>query len=114
MPTYKLQHPARLLDRTSDNALPFNNCLNRPMMRSWLGRGKSLQFGVTVCCLVAFILYGYEQGVFGPIILDENWLDQFNHPSDSQTGIIVSCYNLGCLLGCFGEHAVCNFHAGSS
>lgn len=39
-------------------------------MHSWLGRGKSLQFGVTVCCLVAFILYGYEQGVFGPIILD--------------------------------------------
>jgi hypothetical protein len=52
--------------------------------------------------LVAFILYGYEQGVFGPIILNDNWLDQFNHPSDSQTGIIVSCYNLGCLLGCFG------------
>lgn len=71
-------------------------------MRSWLGRGKSLQFGITVCCLVAFILYGYEQGVFGPIILNENWLNQFSHPSDSQTGIIVSCYNLGCLLGCFG------------
>ncbi|KAG7059649.1 hexose carrier protein [Colletotrichum scovillei] len=38
----------------------------------------------------------------------EDWLNQFGHPSDSETGIIVSCYNLGCLTGCvlnfiFGE-----------
>ncbi|KAJ0110215.1 hypothetical protein J7T55_000647 [Diaporthe amygdali] len=48
----------------------------------------------------AFILFGYEQGVFGPILQNEDWLDQFDHPSDSKTGIIVSCYNLGCLMGC--------------
>ncbi|KAJ0162902.1 Sugar transporter STL1 [Colletotrichum tanaceti] len=73
-----------------------------------LGRGKSLQFGVTTCCLIAFVLFGYDQGVFGGILQMEDWLDQFNHPSDSETGIIVSCYNLGCLFGCvlnfiFGE-----------
>lgn len=73
-------------------------------MRSWLGRGRSLQFGVTTCCLLAFVLFGYEQGVFGPILQNENWLELFNHPSDSQTGIIVSCYNLGCLLGCVGQY----------
>ncbi|KAM0326523.1 hypothetical protein ACHAQA_006392 [Verticillium albo-atrum] len=77
-------------------------------MKTWLGRGKGLQFGVTVCCLVAFVLFGYEQGVFGPILQNVDWLNQFNHPSDSHVGIIVSCYNLGCLLGCvlafiFGE-----------
>ncbi|KAF9872891.1 hypothetical protein CkaCkLH20_09754 [Colletotrichum karsti] len=77
-------------------------------MKSWLGRGKSLQFGITICCLSAFILFDYEQGVFGPILRNENWLNQFKHPSDSETGIIVSCYNLGCLVGCivnfvFGE-----------
>ncbi|KAL3301636.1 hexose carrier protein, partial [Colletotrichum asianum] len=69
-------------------------------MRSWLGRGKSLQLGVNACCVAAFILYGWEQGVFGPILKNEDWLDLFNHPSDSATGIIVSCYSLGCLLGC--------------
>ncbi|KAH7324589.1 general substrate transporter [Stachybotrys elegans] len=63
-------------------------------------RGKKLQAGITLCCLSAFILFGYEQGVFGPIIENEDWLDQFNHPSDTHTGIIVSSYNLGCLLGC--------------
>ncbi|KAM6507967.1 hypothetical protein FSOLCH5_013167 [Fusarium solani] len=69
-------------------------------MRSWLGRGKSLQFGITVCCLAAFVLFGYEQGVFGPILQNEDWLELFNRPSDSQTGIIVACYNLGCMVGC--------------
>ncbi|KAJ0307885.1 hypothetical protein COL516b_003857 [Colletotrichum fioriniae] len=73
-----------------------------------LGRGKSLQVGVTICCLIAFVLFGYDQGVFGGILQMEDWLDQFGHPSDSETGIIVSCYNLGCLTGCvlnfiFGE-----------
>ncbi|SPO06397.1 probable transporter (major facilitator superfamily) [Cephalotrichum gorgonifer] len=69
-------------------------------MQSWLGRGKSLQKGITCCCLVAFVLYGYDQGVFSGILQNENWLDQFDHPSDSKTGIIVSCFNLGCFTGC--------------
>ncbi|PKS11002.1 hypothetical protein jhhlp_002761 [Lomentospora prolificans] len=69
-------------------------------MHSWLGRGKGLQIGITCCCLVAFVLFGYDQGVFGGILQNEDWLNQFNHPSDSETGIIVSCYNLGCLSGC--------------
>lgn len=73
-------------------------------MRTWLRRGKALQTGVTVCCLVAFVLFGYEQGVFGPILQNENWLDLFGRPDDSLTGIIVSCYNLGCLLGCIGTY----------
>ncbi|KAL1641340.1 hypothetical protein SLS61_010146 [Didymella pomorum] len=76
-------------------------------MRSWLGTGKSLQSGVTVCCLMAFVLFGYDQGVFGGILQNKDWLDQFDHPSDSKTGIIVSCYNLGCLAGC-----VLNFFLG--
>ncbi|KAL6901132.1 general substrate transporter [Trichoderma evansii] len=70
-------------------------------MQLWLGRGRSLQLGVTVCCLMAFVLFGYDQGVFGGILQNADWLEQFGHPSDSKTGIIVSCYNLGCFSGCF-------------
>lgn len=69
-------------------------------MQNWFKRGKGLQVGIGICCLSAFVLFGYEQGVFGPILRNENWLHQFGHPSDSVTGIIVSCYNLGCLVGC--------------
>jgi MFS family permease len=39
---------------------------------------------------------------------NRDWLDQFNHPSDSLTGLIVSCYNLGCLGGC-----IINFFVGN-
>jgi len=112
------------------------------IMRSWYGRGRSLQAAVTACCLVAFILYvwsltlawdivltflhsfycplslpylwrtergilsghlyrfGYDQGVFSGIVGNEDWRKQFGYPNDSEEGIIVSCYNLGCLLGC--------------
>mgnify|MGYP000742944055 CR=1 FL=1 len=44
-----------------------------------------------------------DQGVFSGILQNADWLDQFGHPSDTKTGIIVSCYNLGCLTGCIGE-----------
>ena len=72
-------------------------------MRAWYGRGQSLQVAVTACCLVAFILFGYDQGVFSGIVDNEDWNAQFNHPDDTKEGIIVSCYNLGCLLGCVGQ-----------
>lgn len=74
-------------------------------MRHWLGEGKVVQVGITVCCLVAFVLFGYDQGVFSGILQNEDWNRQFNlgpHPSDTKIGIIVSSYNLGCLVGCFG------------
>ncbi|KAL2075118.1 hypothetical protein VTL71DRAFT_60 [Oculimacula yallundae] len=68
---------------------------------SWFGRGKSLRTAISACCLLAFTLFGYDQGVFGGILQNQNWLDQFGHPGDTKTGIIVASYNLGCLLGCF-------------
>ncbi|BCS23469.1 uncharacterized protein APUU_31694S [Aspergillus puulaauensis] len=70
-------------------------------MRTWFGRGRKLQLAVTSCCLCAFVLYGYDQGVFGGILENKDWLQQFDHPDDTLTGIITSSYNLGCLLGCF-------------
>jgi MFS family permease len=69
-------------------------------MRSFLGKGKPLQTSVTLCSLVAFVLFGYDQGVFGGILENKDWLEQFNHPSEAETGIIVSCYNAGCFAGC--------------
>jgi hypothetical protein len=71
-----------------------------------LGRGKSVQVGVTICCLVAFVLFGYDQGVLGGILENEDWQRQFGYPNDTETGIIVSCYNLGCLTGCVSEYTV--------
>jgi MFS family permease len=72
-------------------------------MRSWFGRGRKLQRAITSCCLCAFILYGYDQGVFGGILENTDWLAQFGYPGDTLTGIITASYNLGCLLGCFAS-----------
>ncbi|KAJ5895266.1 sugar transporter [Penicillium taxi] len=70
-------------------------------MRNWFGRGQSLQVAVTSCCLLAFVLFGYDQGLFSGIIDNENWNVQFGSPNDSEQGIILGSYNLGCLVGCF-------------
>ncbi|KAL4755475.1 hypothetical protein BDW72DRAFT_189230 [Aspergillus terricola var. indicus] len=64
------------------------------------GTGRSLQAAIWTACGMAFILFGYDQGVFSGIVENENFLDYMSHPNDSLMGIIVSIYNLGCFTGC--------------
>jgi len=44
-------------------------------------------------------LFGYEQGVFGGIIVGEDFLEYFNHPSPAMQGFVTSVYDLGCFGG---------------
>ncbi|KAL1999838.1 hypothetical protein VTN02DRAFT_3897 [Thermoascus thermophilus] len=58
---------------------------------------------------MAFILFGYDQGLYSGIIVNEDFLDLVHHPNDSLMGIILSIYNLGCFVGCilnfiFGDY----------
>lgn len=76
-------------------------------MRSCYGRGRPLQVAIYAACLSAFLFFGYDQGVFGGILQNEAWLKQFNHPQPVTTGITVSSYCLGALVGC-----VTNFFIG--
>lgn len=62
--------------------------------------GRQTRWAVTFACQLAFVLFGYDQGVFSGIIGNEHFLDVMNHPNDSLMGIIVSIYNLGCFTGC--------------
>ena len=71
------------------------------------GRGRSLQWAITFTCQLAFVLFGYDQGVFSGIVGNTHYRATFGEPSDSLTGIIVSIYNLGCFTGC-----VVNFFIG--
>ncbi|PYH41941.1 putative MFS sugar transporter [Aspergillus saccharolyticus JOP 1030-1] len=64
------------------------------------GKGFALQAAIWAACGMAFILFGYDQGVFSGIVENDDFLDTMNHPNDSLTGIIVSIYNLGCFAGC--------------
>ncbi|KAL4783496.1 general substrate transporter [Aspergillus varians] len=64
------------------------------------GTGRPLQAAIWTACGMAFILFGYDQGVFSGIVENESFLEHMGHPNDSLMGIIVSIYNLGCFTGC--------------
>ncbi|KAF2755346.1 general substrate transporter [Pseudovirgaria hyperparasitica] len=71
------------------------------------GRGFKLRAAITVACQMAFVLFGYDQGVFSGIVGNESFRAQFNHPNPSLEGIIVSIYNLGCFTGCILSFIFC-------
>lgn len=49
--------------------------------------------------LTATQFYGYDQGVFGNVIINGNFLDTFGHPSADTQGTMTSIYNIGCFVG---------------
>ncbi|KAF9887915.1 hypothetical protein FE257_009437 [Aspergillus nanangensis] len=75
----------------------------------WFRPGFPIQFAITCTCLAAFLLFGYDQGIFGGIVTNPDFLDTFQHPSAGYLGIIVSIYNIGCLVGC-----IINFFIGET
>lgn len=64
-------------------------------------RGNKLVGAITVCCGMAFLLFGYDQGVMGGFVgySENNFAQVFNNPDATLTGIIVSIYEIGCLAG---------------
>jgi MFS family permease len=67
---------------------------------NWFAAGGPTRTAIAITCGQAFFLFGYDQGVFGGLITNNNFLDTFGHPAPGLLGIIVSIYNLGCLMGC--------------
>ncbi|EAW09841.1 sugar transporter-like protein [Aspergillus clavatus NRRL 1] len=65
------------------------------------GRGRGLQLAILITCQIAFVLFGYNQGVFSGIIKNEDFLNIVNHPQAGMLGFLVSIYNLGCFFGTF-------------
>lgn len=68
--------------------------------------GKRLSRLISLACSVAFVLFGYEQGVMGGVITGTAFTKQF--PSIDTTtgsgnstlqGFVVAVYNLGCWAG---------------
>ncbi|THY10042.1 putative Myo-inositol transporter 1, partial [Aureobasidium pullulans] len=93
---------------------------------TWFKPGRQTQWAITVNCLNAFFLlvkssasppnefidtvsrFGYDQGVFGGLISNPDFLEVVKHPSEAFLGFIVASYNLACLFGC-----LLNFFVGS-
>ncbi|KAJ3510847.1 hypothetical protein NLJ89_g4445 [Agrocybe chaxingu] len=70
--------------------------------------GTQLNIWVTVACTTAMTLFGYDQGVFGGIIVTPDFLETMGNPGPDLQGTIVSLYDIGCFFGAistfiFGE-----------
>ncbi|KXT08015.1 hypothetical protein AC579_2531 [Pseudocercospora musae] len=70
------------------------------MKYNFFGTGRSLRWAITFGCQLAFVLFGYDQGVFSGIVGNEDFKNTFGHPGSAEEGIIVSIYNLGAFSGC--------------
>ncbi|KAF9893034.1 hypothetical protein FE257_012445 [Aspergillus nanangensis] len=64
-------------------------------------QARILSVGITVACGLAFMLFGYDQGVFGGVLSNPAFQEQFDHPDATIEGQIVSSYVLGCIIGAF-------------
>ncbi|KAK5165291.1 uncharacterized protein LTR77_009389 [Saxophila tyrrhenica] len=78
----------------------FDETVERMLKYNIFGRGFKLQVAITITCQIAFIFFGYDQGVFSGIVTNENWKQTFGNPGSGLEGIIVSIYNLGAFSGC--------------
>jgi len=70
------------------------------MARKYLGgSGERLTVWISIAASIVLIFYGYDQGVFGNVIINEHFLDTFGHPSANMQGTMTSIYNIGCFIG---------------
>ncbi|KAK3726075.1 hypothetical protein LTR37_000223 [Vermiconidia calcicola] len=70
------------------------------MARKYLGgSGERLTVWISIAASTVLIFYGYDQGVFGNVIINENFLETFGNPSENTQGTMTSIYNIGCFVG---------------
>ncbi|KAL9128987.1 MAG: hypothetical protein Q9217_002462 [Psora testacea] len=62
-------------------------------------RGSTLRGAIAACCGVAFLLFGYDQGVLGAVIGLSSFRRDFDDPDPNLEGIIASIYDIGCFVG---------------
>lgn len=61
--------------------------------------GHKLHTAISVAAGTVMCLFGYEQGVFGGIMVGPPFVSYFKDPSPSLLGFVTSIYDLGCFGG---------------
>jgi len=90
------QHPNHILPLPSGNLIESH----LDMARKYLGgSGERLTVWISIAASTVLIFYGYDQGVFGNVIISENFLHTFGYPSANMQGVMTSIYNIGCFIG---------------
>uniref|UniRef100_A0A060T9Y4 ARAD1D18634p n=1 Tax=Blastobotrys adeninivorans TaxID=409370 RepID=A0A060T9Y4_BLAAD len=59
-------------------------------------------YQIVICCALGFTLFGYDQGLYGGIIINQNFLNDFDHPSSTILGQIQATFDLGAFVGAVG------------
>ncbi|KAH9886847.1 putative sugar transporter [Xylariomycetidae sp. FL2044] len=64
-------------------------------------RPPSLKYVYTLTAFVSLgaFLFGWNQGVMAMIIADERWLNLMQPSNDWSVGLVISIYNIGCVIG---------------
>jgi MFS family permease len=62
-------------------------------------QGKWFQYRITVACGAGFLLFGFDQGVFGGLLDNKPFLEIFGYPSVTIQGQIVATYDIDCIIG---------------
>ncbi|KAI9687689.1 MAG: hypothetical protein M1820_010377 [Bogoriella megaspora] len=63
-------------------------------------KGAWLTFWVTVACATDMTLFGYDQGVFGGVIVTPDFLDTLRlNNNTSLVGTVTALYDVGCFFG---------------
>lgn len=62
--------------------------------------GGWLTFWVTVACATDMTLFGYDQGVFGGVVVTQDYINQLNLGNNaSLLSTITAIYDIGCFFG---------------
>ncbi|KAK7047782.1 hypothetical protein VNI00_006110 [Paramarasmius palmivorus] len=97
--------PSDEIDNGDGDVLVATNTKKKPYFGL---TGVALNAWVSVACTTAMTLFGYDQGVFGGIIITPHFLETMGNPDADLQGTIVSLYDIGCFAGAmltivFGE-----------
>lgn len=87
------------LDRIAHFTLSKSNDANPSSLSKYAFDPRRIHSLISVAAGTVMCLFGYEQGVFGGIIVGHEFQEYFHHPSPSLTGFVTSVYDLGCFAG---------------
>lgn len=71
-------------------------------------RGGALIALILAVSGLDFLLFGYDQGLFGGILAGQGFINMLGNPSPTLTGFVTAVYDIGCACGAvaaflFGE-----------
>ena len=62
-------------------------------------RGGKLISMILLASGLDFLLFGYDQGLFGGILSGDGFIEMLGEPSATLTGFVTAVYDIGCALG---------------